>query len=82
MSEWQPIETAPISEGEPFLVLLPKNDVAPFVILQVARFEGNLFPDHLDGCIDYSDTVMTATHWMPCPALPVVAKKRAARRKP
>jgi hypothetical protein len=68
-SAWQPIETAPTSEEEPFLVLLPKNDVAPFVILQVSRFEGRLYPDALDACIDWENGVTTATHWMKCPAL-------------
>lgn len=64
---WQPIETAPTSEEEPFLVLLPKNGVAPFVVLQVSRFEGRLYPDARDACIDWENGITTATHWMPTP---------------
>jgi len=39
--------------------------VAPFVILQVSRFEGRLYPDARDACIDWEDGITTATHWMP-----------------
>lgn len=70
MSDWQPIETAPPEEGVPFLVLLPKNDVAPFVILQVSWFEGRMYPDARNACIDWEDGITTATHWMPAPPLP------------
>lgn len=61
---WQPIETMPETEDVPFLVLLPKNDIAPFVILQVTRFEGRLYPDARNACIDWEDGITTATHWM------------------
>jgi hypothetical protein len=77
---WLNIKTAPMDdEMRPFLVLLPKNDVAPFVILQVTPFEGSLYPDHMDGNIDWDDRVTTATHWTPCPALPAKPSKKRAR---
>jgi hypothetical protein len=62
---WRPIETAPKDEGVPFLVLLPKNDVAPFVVLQVSWFEGRMYPDARNACIDWDDGITTATHWRP-----------------
>lgn len=37
------------------------------LILQVSNFEGQMYPDYLDGCIDWSDRVLDATHWMPLP---------------
>lgn len=64
-SPWHPIETAPAKEDAPFLVMTPGNGVARFLILQVTRFEGELYPDHLDGAVSYSDRITNATHWMP-----------------
>ena len=83
---WRPIETAPTKEDVPFLVMTPGNGVARFLILQVTRFEGALYPDHLDGAVSYSDRITNATLWMPAPeaadasekALPVVAATVAA----
>jgi hypothetical protein len=61
---WKPIETRPMAQEEvSFLVLLPKNDVANSVILQVSIFQGEMYPDHLDGIIDFNDRVTNATHW-------------------
>lgn len=68
MLNWKPIETKPQQEDQPFLVLLPKNAVADFVILQVTIFEGAMYPDHMNGMIDYGDRVTTATHWCECNA--------------
>ena len=67
---WQPIETRPKDECVPFLVALPKNYVADFVAIQVSNFEGQMYPDHLDGLIDWSDRVLNATHWMSLPTPP------------
>ena len=72
---WQPIETAPTKEDAPFLVMTPGNGVARFLILQVTRFEGELYPDHLDGAVSYSDRVTNATLWMPAPEVPDAAEK-------
>ncbi|MGQ3297712.1 hypothetical protein [Reyranella sp.] len=63
--QWQPIETAPTKEDVPFLVMTPGNGVARFLILQVTRFQGALYPDHKDGTVGYDDAVTNATHWMP-----------------
>lgn len=76
---WQPIATSPMTETEPFLVLRPGNDVAPFVIEQVSRFEGQMYPDAKHGFIDWDDRITDATHWAPVPDLPVVTKRARAR---
>lgn len=67
---WQPIAEAPTSEVRPFLVKVPawKMGGVPEHILQVSRFEGNLYPDHLGDAIDREDAVTRATHWMPLAA--------------
>lgn len=61
--EWQPIETAPMDEKESFLVLRKGNDMADFLIVQVSVFEGRMYPDLMDGLIDWDDAVTDATHW-------------------
>ena len=61
--EWKKIETKPIREDKPFLVLLPKNDVADYVVLQVSNFEGQMYSDFADGMIDWGDRILNATHW-------------------
>lgn len=68
--DWKPIDTAPRVENYPFLVLLPGNDVAPFIVLQVSIFEGRLYPDARDACIDWEYGITAATHWKRCPAPP------------
>lgn len=70
ISGWQPIETRPTEDCVNFLVLLPGNDMAKYLILQVSGFEENIYADHLDGCIDWSDRILNATHWMPLPKPP------------
>ncbi len=64
MTEWQPIETAPEDEAESFLVLRRG------VVLQASWFEGRLYPDALEACVDWDDGITDATHWMPIPPLP------------
>jgi hypothetical protein len=64
---WRPIEDAPKDEAYgSFMVLLPENDVTPFVELQVSVFEDRMYPDGKDSCIDWDDAITTATHWRPC----------------
>lgn len=72
---WRGMETVPMDEEKSFLVLLPKNDVAPFVVLQVSRFEGRLYPDARNACIDWDDGITTATHWQPLPSPPAEGGK-------
>jgi hypothetical protein len=68
---WMPIETAPKDEVNPFLVYIPAAQVSDdALVLQVARFEGNLYPDHLGANVDWRDRVTRATHWQPLPAAP------------
>lgn len=62
---WRDIGSAPMSESESFMVRMPLPMSKLFVCIQVSRFEGNLYPDHLDGCIDWGDRILTATHWQP-----------------
>ena len=44
-------------EGEPVLCLFDGNDVCDKLIMQCSLFEGRMYPDHLDGLIDYDDAV-------------------------
>lgn len=61
---WQPIEKAPKSESTSFMVL--RKSVA----IQVSWFEGRLYPDAREACIDWEDGIIDATHWMPLPPAP------------
>jgi hypothetical protein len=61
---WMPIESAPTSEAEPFLVL--RRGIA----VQVSWFEGRLYPDALEACVDFDDGITDATHWQARPHLP------------
>jgi hypothetical protein len=61
---WMPIESAPTSEAEPFLVL--RHGIA----VQVSWFEGRLYPDALEACVDFDDGIADATHWMYRPQPP------------
>lgn len=56
---WQPIETAPKSEADSFMVL--RDGVA----IQVSWFEGRLYPDALGYLVDWHDGITDATHWAP-----------------
>jgi len=64
---WQSIETMPKDELVPYLVRTPKNAVSDYVVVQASWFEGRLYPDGLDGNIDWQDGIENATHWMPRP---------------
>lgn len=73
--EWNAFENnveIPFDEHEPFLVLLPGNDAAKFLIVQVSFFEGRMYPDAKDCIIDHSDEITNATHWKPCGDVPNV----------
>lgn len=63
------------AETTSFLVLLPKNAVADYVVLQVSWFEGRMYPDARDACIDWEDGITTATHWQPLPSPPHSTKE-------
>jgi len=76
MTKWKTIETAPKDDLIPFLVLLPKNDVADYIVLQVSRYEGRMYPDAKDACIDWEDGITTATHWMLLPEPPTDYQKK------
>lgn len=69
MDGWLYIASAPTEEGASFLVLRPALDSPP-IIEQVSRFEGRLYPDALEGDIDWGDGIETATHWRPLPPAP------------
>jgi len=76
---WQPIETRPKDECVPFLVALPKNYVADFVAIQVSNFEGEMYPDHLNGLVNWNGRVLNATHWMPLPTPPKLTGDKNAK---
>lgn len=65
LTGWQPIETAPKEELEPFLVFVPWDYIGDGVVIQVSMFEGRMWPDGKESCIDWNDAITNATHWMP-----------------
>lgn len=66
---WLYIASAPKEEGISFLVLRPTQEGPP-IIEQVSWFEGRLYPDALEGAIDWGDGITTATYWRPLPSPP------------
>lgn len=70
LTGWQPIETAPKEELEPFLVFVPWDYIGDGVVIQVSMFEGRMFPDGKESCIDWNNAIINATHWMPLPEAP------------
>lgn len=71
-ARWLPIETAPQQDDHSFLVRRDVGRGMTFT-MQVSRFEGNMYPDHLDANVDWEDQVNDATHWMPLPEPPPAA---------
>ncbi|MES2942942.1 MAG: hypothetical protein V4772_08760 [Pseudomonadota bacterium] len=61
---WLDISTAPTSEAQPFLVLRRG------VVIQVSWFQGRLYPDARECCIDWDDGITDATLWKPLPVVP------------
>ena len=73
MSEWQPIETAP-KDGRSFMVYVAKDDFAgPHCFAPVSRTNNGRWWDDSTG--DHIDPIRGATHWMPLPAPPAVARE-------
>ena len=66
---WKTIESAPTDETVSFLVFCKSKYLVP-VILQVSRFEGQLYPDAMEHCIDWDDRIKSATHWAELPEFP------------
>lgn len=66
---WLPIESAPKQDDHSFLVRRDVGRGMTFV-MQVSRFEGQMYPDHLESAVDYDDRITDATHWMPLPDAP------------
>lgn len=68
--KFRPMVDYPIEEeGAPFLILRHGNDMHSFLIQQVQNFEGQMYPDELDGIVDYSDAVPDAVGWCDIPRL-------------
>lgn len=64
---WQPIETRPEAEAEPFLVMTFNDDRADcfdYVVVQVSNFEGQMYADGRQAIIDYDDRITNAVAWM------------------
>jgi hypothetical protein len=73
MSEWQPIETAP-KDGRSFMVYVAKDDLAgPHCFAPVSRTSNGMWWDDSTG--DRIEPIRGATHWMPLPAPPAVARE-------
>lgn len=62
--KWHPIETAPESEDISFFIFRRG------IIIQASWYEGRLYPDARECCIDWDDGITDATHWMPIPKGP------------
>lgn len=67
---WRTIDSAPkdSDKSTPFLVLRRG------IVVQVSWFEGRLYPDARESCVDYADGITDATHWMPLPSPPGAEK--------
>jgi len=72
-SQWLPMESAPKDESTPFLVLVPVDGIEKPVAIQVSNFQGDMYPDHLGGTIDFDDRVLTAMSWTPLRSLLIAA---------
>ena len=57
MIEWIDFNNEMPKEDESVLGLFDGNDVCDKLIMQCSLFEGRMYPDHLDGLIDYDDAV-------------------------
>lgn len=68
---WLPIETRPTTDNISFLVFVPKTkDMDSHCVVQVSPYEGRIYPDAKQFCIDWDDGIENATHWMPLPNSP------------
>lgn len=59
------MSTCETEELVPFLILRHGNGVADFVVQQVSIFEGQMYPDAADGCVDWGDRITDAIGWYP-----------------
>lgn len=73
---WLPIETAPQQDDYSFLVRRSPRGKNWTYTMQVSRFEGNMYPDHLDSNVDFDDRVTDATHWAPMLPAPAPSKEQ------
>lgn len=73
MSNWIDVNDRLPSEDESVLVLQKGNDVCGQLVLQASIFEGQFYADHMDGLIDYDDS-LTVNLWQPLPPLPLQGK--------
>lgn len=55
--DWISFDEDNPKEDESVLCLFNGNDVCEFLIIQCSMFEGRMYPDHLDGLIDWDDAV-------------------------
>jgi len=62
---WQGMDSAPTDEIDSFIVLRQGVSDCAFLELQVSRFQGDLYPDHMGSNIDYGDRITDAVAWRP-----------------
>lgn len=62
MINWISFDKEKPEEDESVLCLFNGNDVCEYLIMQCSMFESRMYPDHLDGIIDYGDAV-NPTMW-------------------
>lgn len=78
---WKPMSSAPQTEHTPFLVYLPRTmagsrEVNEPCIVQVSRFEGNLYPDAMQHVVDWSNRITSATAWRALPPPPAALEPK------
>jgi hypothetical protein len=69
MSEWLPIESAPM-DGRSVLLFQKNRTDAGYSIVQASCYEGRFYADSRECVIDWEDGITKATHWMPLPEPP------------
>jgi hypothetical protein len=71
MHGWRLIDTLDMSdEVMSVLLLRPNQDDDGFHIVQASAFQGDLYPDHLEGNVGWNDRIEDALYWRPMPAMP------------
>lgn len=63
--DWKTIDSAPKDEIKSYLVWVPKRKGIDEYdsVIQVSNFQGDMYPDNKQCCIDWGDRIQGATHW-------------------
>lgn len=66
MKNWISVKDKIPNEDVSVLVLQDGNSVCKNLVIQASLFQGNWYPDHLDGLIDLDDA-LEVEFWTPLP---------------